>query len=162
MERKDKLIQERIHDPYYEGEKYPDGVICSGCQAIYKEGRWVWPTEEEKKKKMSSEETLCPACRRVRDKYPAGMVMLSGTYLANHKEEILNLANNIIEEEKARSPLKRLINIEEEDGRLVLNFTDDHLARRVGEAVGRAHKGEIEIKYQEEARFVKVFWHRDS
>ncbi|MCD6319810.1 MAG: ATPase [Candidatus Desulfofervidaceae bacterium] len=161
-ERKNRLIQEKIHDPYYEDKKYPEGVICSACGAIYKDGRWIWPTEEEKKKGLSGEKILCPACRRVRDNYPAGIVVLSGTYLAEHKEEILNLANNIIEEEKKRSPLKRLINIEEEDGKLIFNFTDDHLARRVGEAVGRAHKGKLEIKYSEGAKFASVSWHRDS
>jgi len=161
-ERKDKLIQEKIHDPYYEGRKYPDGVICSHCQATYKEGRWVWPTEEEKKRGIGGEGTLCPACRRIRDKYPAGVVILSGDYLKEHKEEIVNLANNIIDEESQRSPLKRFINMEEENGKLVLYFTDDHLARRVGEAVGRAHKGELEIKYSEGAKFASISWRRED
>jgi len=159
--RKNRLIQERIHDPYYEEKKYPEGGICPGCRAIYKDGRWVWPAETEKQLAPGVEEYLCPACRRIRDKYPAGVVTLSGTYLREHKEEILNLIDNIVEEQKERSPLKRLINAEEQEGRLVLNFTDDHLARRVGEAVGRAHKGNLEIKYLEEGKFLTIFWHRD-
>ena len=157
-ERKDRLIQEKIHDPYYEGKKYPEGTVCAGCGAIYKEGRWVWP--EDGKKHKAEEETLCPACRRIRDKYPAGVVYLSGGYLSTHKEEIINLVKNIIEKESERSPLKRLINIEEKDGEIILNFTDDHLARKVGEAVGRAHKGELELKYTEGDKFVTIFWRR--
>ncbi|HDD35662.1 MAG TPA: ATPase, partial [Candidatus Desulfofervidus auxilii] len=137
--RKDRLIQERIHDPYYEEKKYPDGVVCPNCKAIYKDGRWVWPEKGEKL--ADKDELLCPACRRIRDRYPAGAVVLSGNYFKNHKEEILNLINNIIDEEAARSPLKKLINIEEKEESLVFNFTSDSLARRVGESVARAHKG---------------------
>ena len=159
--RKDRLIQERIHDPYYEDKKYPDGIVCPGCGAVYEDGRWVWPSGAEKGINPEAEEYLCPACRRIRDKYPAGVVILSGGYLKRHKEEILNLVNNVIEEEKERSPLKRLINMEEADEKLVLNFTDDHLARKVGEAVGRAHKGGLEVKYLDQAKFVNVSWHRD-
>ncbi len=161
QKRMNKLIQERIHDPYYEDKKYPEGTVCPGCGAICEEGRWVWP-EDKSKKSNSEEEILCPACKRIRDKYPAGIVSLSGSYLWSHKEEILNLVNNIIEEERKRSPLKRLINIEERDGAIVLSFTNDKLARRVGESIYRAHKGEIDIKYPEEEKFVSVFWHRDE
>ncbi len=159
--RKDRLIQEKIHDPYYEGRKYPDGMICPVCQAIYLDGRWVWPTEK-KKAEISGDEYICPACRRILNRYPAGIVFLTGKYLTTHKEEILNLINNLIEEESEKSPLKRLINIEEDNEGITINLTDDHLARRIGEAIGRACKGDLEIKYTENARFLRIYWHRDD
>ncbi|MDL1955800.1 MAG: 60S ribosomal export protein NMD3 [Candidatus Desulfofervidus auxilii] len=159
--RKDRLIQEKIHDPYYEEKKYPDGVVCPNCQAIYRDGRWVWP-EKGEKIPPNSDEYLCPACRRIRDKYPAGVVVFSGSYFEEHREEILNLVNNIIEEEIERSPVKKLINTEETEEGLVFNFTDDSLARRVGEAVARAHKGELEMKYLEGAKFIYVAWQREK
>ncbi len=159
--RKDRLIQEKIHDPYYEGRKYPDGVICPMCQAIYLDGRWVWKAEK-RRVDISGEEYICPACRRILDRYPAGIVFLTGKYLTIRREEILNLINNLIEEESGRSPLKRLINIEEDSKGITINLTDDHLARRIGEAIGRAYKGNLEIKYKEDARFVRIYWHRDD
>jgi len=161
ISRKDKLIQEKIHDPYYEAKKYPDGVVCPICHAIYLDGRWVWPTEE-KKVELSGDEYICPACRRTLNKYPAGVVFLTGNYLTTHKEEILNIINNLIEEESQRSPLKRVINMEEDKKGITINLTDDHLARRIGEAIGRACKGELELKYTEDARFIRVYWHRDD
>jgi hypothetical protein len=159
--RKNRLIQEKVHDPYYENKKYPDGVVCPSCQAVYKDGRWVW-VAQLKGNIQNIDENLCPACRRIRDKYPAGIVTLSGSYLADHKEEILNLVNNIIEEESERSPLKKLIDMEQRKEAIIIRLTDDHLARRLGEAVGRAHKGELNIKYLQKDKFLNIFWHRDS
>jgi len=90
------------------------------------------------------------------------VVFLTGNYLTTHKEEILNIINNLIEEESQRSPLKRVINMEEDEKGITINLTDDHLARRIGEAIGRACKGELELKYTEDARFIRVYWHRDD
>lgn len=156
--RKDKLIKERGHDPYEEGRKYPEGTYCPECKAVYHDGRWVWPEGDL----PSGEPHLCPACRRIRDDYPAGELILSGSYLPEHREEIINLIKNITTEEERRSPLKRIMAMEESDNAMRITFTDDHLARRVGEALHRAHKGDLEIKYSEESRFLRVFWHREG
>jgi len=157
--RKDRLIKESSHDPYYEGRKYPEGTLCPDCKAVYVNGRWTWPTGENR---ASSEEHLCPACRRVRDNYPAGELLLSGSYLREHREEILNLINNIMEEEKGRSPLKRVIEVGEEGGVMRFTLTDDHLTRRLGEALYRAHKGTLDVNYSQGDRYVRVLWRRDE
>jgi hypothetical protein len=34
---------------------------------------------------------VCPACKRINDDYPAGVIQLSGSFFGQHKEEILNL-----------------------------------------------------------------------
>jgi len=155
------LIQERIHDPYYEGRKYPDGVVCPGCNAVYQGGHWVWPKGEESRDIPTGDQNICPACRRIRDNYPAGLLVLGGEYLKRRKEEILNLVNRIVREEGEKSPLRKVINREEKEGSITIYLTDDHMARRLGEAIHRAHKGELEIKYGEETRFVRVYWNRD-
>lgn len=159
--RKDKLIKERIHDPYYEGRKYPDGVMCPGCHAIYQTGRWLSCKDEANKNTTAGDQSLCPSCRRIRDNYPAGVLFLEGEYLNRRKEEILNLVSRVVEEEGDKSPLKKVINREEEKGAIVIRFTDDHMARHLGEAIHRAHKGNLKIKYGEETRFVRVYWTRD-
>lgn len=156
--RKDRLLKERDHDPYSNGKKFPEGTRCPECGCVYINNRWSWPSYETE---VPREEHLCPACRRIRDDYPAGELFLSGNYFREHKEQILNLINNILKEEHARSPLKRLVRIEDRGDLMYLTFTDDHVTRRVGEAIHKAHKGELEINYSEEDRFVRIHWKRN-
>jgi len=159
--RKDKLIKDKKHDPYYEGRKYPDGVVCPACHALYQGGHWLWSKEVEILTPSSSEQNLCPSCRRIRDNYPAGIVFLQGEYLMRRREEVLNLVNRVVEEQAGKSPLRKVIDREEKEDRVVFQLTDDHMARTLGEAVYRAHKGDLKIKYGDQTRFVRVYWTRD-
>lgn len=85
-------------------------------------------------------QTVCPACRRINDDYPAGIVELSGSFFAGHKEEILNLLKNEEVLEKKEHPMERIIKILEEDKGTVVSTTGIHLARRLGDAVNRAYQ----------------------
>jgi NMD protein affecting ribosome stability and mRNA decay len=155
--RRDKLLKERNHDPYSEKYKYPENSFCPKCKAIYKEGRWVW----EKQLKNKSREVLCPACRRIEENFPSGILHLKGKYLENHWEEILNLIKNQEEIEKSEHPLQRIISLEKEGEKATLSTTYPQLARRIGEAIHRAHKGKLKIKYAKEEELIRVYWERD-
>ena len=108
--RKDRNIKEKDHDPYDPKRKYPEGTYCPECSARFEGGRWIWAEEAT----IPGAPQLCPACRRKRDNFPAGEVVLSGAYLVAHREEIVNLIRNIVHDEKERTPLKRMIELKEE------------------------------------------------
>jgi hypothetical protein len=74
--RQDRLIHERVHDPYQSKSKLPEPTICPQCGAVYHQGRWTWT-----KRPVQAHEEMCPACQRVREKYPAGFLALSGRFL---------------------------------------------------------------------------------
>lgn len=156
--RKDRNIKEKDHDPYDPKRKYPEGTYCPECTAQYEGGRWIWAG----KPSLSGEPHLCPACRRTRDNFPAGEVFLSGAYLSAHREEIVNLIRNIVNDERERTPLKRMIELKEELDGLRVSFTDDHMARHIGDAVNRAYHGALEVKYSEAAKFVRLSWRREA
>lgn len=156
--RLDRNIKERDHDPYVGGRKFPEGVHCPECQAVYMEGRWVWP----EKQPPTGGAYLCSACRRIRDDFPAGEVYLTGSYLKKHLHEIENLVRNIADDARDRSPLKRVMNILKDEAGMRVRLTDDHLARLIGEALYRAYKGDLQVKYSEEEKFVRLYWHRDE
>ena len=155
--RRDRLIQEEIHDPYMTGRKSSGPAVCPECKAVLDSGRWQWLADIPE----GAEELLCPACRRIREKVPAGILNLSGAFFVEHRDEIMNLIHNKVEAEKAQHPMKRLMGIEEqEDGTTVVTFTDVHLPRGVGQAIGRAYEGELDIQYTDEAGLVRVYWQR--
>lgn len=156
--RKDRLLKEYIHDPYFTKEKYPDPSICKVCGVVFHDGIFEWM---EKPPAEAKREIVCPACRRIQEKYEGGMVELSGKFLQEHIEEISHLIRNVAQEEMKYRPLERIIEIKEDNGKLIITTTYEHLARRIGEAVHKAYKGDLKLQYPEGWKYIRVSWHRD-
>ena len=153
--RKDRLIKEKVHDVYQEQNKWPEPTRCPQCGALFTGGRWTWHQTPE-----PTNETICPACRRIADRYPAGQIEISGSFFETHREEILNLVRNVEQQEKERHPLERLMSItDNNDGTLILT-TGIHLARRIGEALSRAYQGEFAMQYADGEQRIRVQWQR--
>ena len=66
------------------------------------------------------------------------------------------------EEEKSEHPLHRLMAIEEQPGAIIIKTTDIHLPPRIGEALRRAFKGELDLHYDEEGYFIRINWKREG
>ena len=153
--RRDRLIQEHDHDPYLERGKRKEPAVCRECSAVYRNGRWQWLTAT-----FEAEPTLCPACQRIRDGYPAGQVTLTGPFLEAHRDEILALAHNVAQKQAAQHPLQRIMGIEEREKEIVVTTTDMHLARTIGERIERAYDGDLDYRYGSEASLLRVSWKR--
>lgn len=156
--RGDKLIQERRHDPYQSRTKLTEPSVCETCGAVFSGGRWAWhetgPAEAER--------VTCPACHRVADNYPAGEVLLSGSYLDAHRDEIVRLMRNTEANEKQLHPLERIMDIQDADDGVKVTTTGLHLPRWIGHALEDAHKGELDTHYDEAGYFVRVSWNRTA
>lgn len=157
--RRDRLIKEKIHDPYMTSAKPSGTVVCAECRVVFQAGRWQWNNDVPE----NATATLCPACQRIRDRVPAGILTLGGDFFQAHKEEIINLMHNKVDSEKSRHPMKRIMAIEfQDDGKAVVTFTDMHLPRGVGEAISRAYEGDLDIQYTEGAGLLRVYWERQA
>lgn len=154
--RHDKRIAEREHDPYKNRGHLADPTVCSECRATYHAGRWTWSAGP-----ADAARATCPACQRIRDRYPAGIVTLRGAFLAEHRDEIVALARNVEEREKSEHPMNRIMAVAEEDGAIVVTTTDSHLARAIGSAVYAAYKGDVDYSYADEQTLLRVTWERD-
>jgi hypothetical protein len=155
--RRDRMIHERVHDAYKTRLKLPEPTVCPQCGAVFHEGRWQWAPRPD-----GAHEELCQACHRINDRYSAGELTIAGDFVRRHKDEIVHLARHQEEQEKAEHPLHRIMGIEERDGAIVIQTTDIHLPRRIGEALRHAFHGDLEFHYEEEAYFIRVRWTRDS
>lgn len=145
--------EDQITDPYRWAHK-PDGpAACPRCGAIYEVGRWRWGSRPE-----GAVALTCQACHRISDNYPAGVVRVAGARLPGLKEQILQLARHQEEAERKEHPLNRIMDVEDTTDALVIRTTDIHLPRRIGDAVQRAYKGELEMHFDEAAYFVRVTW----
>jgi hypothetical protein len=158
LPRKDRLIQERFHDPYKARHKLSEPTVCPACGAVYRQGRWQW----SEFRPDAAECEACQACRRIRDRCPAGVVTLNGDFVRRHRDDLLGLIRHHEEVETKEHPLHRIIGIEERPDAIVINTTDIHTPRRIGEALRSAYKGELDFHYEEENYFIRVGWRREA
>ncbi len=158
---------DRETDPYIPRKSASDVGICPKCRAIYRNKRWVIDGKEFTALTRKGAGTgiawrRCPACRKIADGFPAGMVTLSGGYLRDHREDILNLIRN--EEKRAMgiNPLERIIRMEDKGEGLEIATTDEKLAQRIGREVRKACRGTVEYKWSEDSKLLRVNWAREE
>lgn len=153
--RKDRLIKPKQKDVYLETSKLPEPTLCTSCNAVYINGRWTWKELPE-----ARHESVCPACRRISDNYPAGWVKIKGLFYQERREEILNLVRNVESQEKGERPLERIISIQNANDHTLVTTTGIHLARRIGEALSRSYKGDLNYQYADAEKIIRVNWER--
>lgn len=149
------VSQESVQDTYQMRGKLPEPTVCPACGAVFHRGRWTWGAHPP-----DAYQHRCPACSRVRDAYPAGSLTLSGPYLASHRDELLRLARNEETAQRGDHPLARIMAVEHSRDHLTITTTDLHLPRRIGEALRRAHGGELTVDHEKRAYLVRVAWTR--
>jgi NMD protein affecting ribosome stability and mRNA decay len=165
MKRRDPRQRQRRHidrtfddlriDPYAERGKPRGPAVCPDCGAVFRRGRWQWGEPAGGARRQ-----LCPACRRVREREPAGTVRLAGPFFAEHRDEIVALVHNEERREKRLHPLQRVMTMREARDALEVTTTDVHLARRIGEALASAYRGRLELRYSPDEYRVRVRWSR--
>lgn len=137
-------------------------VVCPGCHAISTGKRWRLDEAAYAKlrRAATTRRIFCPACEKIRDGYPSGQVTLRGSFLAEHREEILRIIVN--EEKRARgfNPLHRIMSLSEEDGRLEITTTDEKLAQRIGRELRKACGGTVAYGWSHNNKFLRVQWER--
>ncbi len=158
---------DRETDPYIPRKGSSAVGICPKCRAIYRNKRWVIDEKEfaARTRKGAGEAiawTRCPACRKIEDRFPAGVVTLSGGYLRDHRDDILNLIRN--EEKRAMgfNPLERIIRMEDKGETLEIATTNEKLAQRIGREVRKACRGTVEYKRSEDSKLLRVNWAREE
>jgi hypothetical protein len=158
MEKRNKLIQQQNHDPYFLKGKCSDPSVCEKCGVVFRHGNFEWL----EKAPANASKFLCPACKRIDTKYEGGVVVIEGNFLAKHKDEILNIIKNTENNERKYRPLERILEFVDNNGRIAIKTTYEHIARRIGEAVHDACKGELTVKYPADEKYVRVHWQRND
>ncbi len=137
--------------------------FCESCHAVYRNKRWYADPDlyDSVRKNAKAAETVCPACLKIRDNFPGGIVTLKGSYVVSHRRGLINLIRN--EEERARSvnPLERVMSMREDGfGKLIITTTNEKLAQRLGRAIRKAFQGEVSYNWSHDNKLVRVDWER--
>ncbi len=138
--------------------KLPEGAACPDCGASYRDGRWTWQAAP-----ADAYSHVCPACERIATDYPAGVVHLEGQFVRDHRDELLQLLQNLEARERKEHPLKRIMGVRDEGQGIAVTVTDAKLAHTFGRALHSAHRGSLDDPptTSERENLVRVHWRRD-
>lgn len=158
--QKNKLFKVETHDPYCVPH-LKGAAVCPECDAVYQAGNWTWKHPENTV--INDAQTVtCPDCRRIDDNMPAGVVTLSGSFLLEHREDVIHLIENTEKKEKADHALERIISLSDSAGDLIVTTTGIHLANRLGHALKAAFKGDCDYRYSDDVYGLSVDWTRNE
>ena len=150
-----KPLRPHVADPYRSRGKPREPTVCGECSAVFHAGRWQWLPAPE-----SAERATCPACHRISDNTPAGYVRLQGKFFVDHRDELLNLVQNVERRERAEHAIQRIMKISDEAEGVLITTTDIHLARVIGEAVSHAYDGTLDMHFNDDENLARVHWTR--
>jgi NMD protein affecting ribosome stability and mRNA decay len=145
----------RKPDPYAPTAKLAEPAVCGKCGLQYRAGRWL-----RRRGAAQARRVTCPACRRIADRYPAGIVRLAGPHVRAHREEIEHLIRHVEQREQRNHPLKRVMELRATRSGLEVTTTDAKLARAIGVAVRRAHHGQLDYDWSAVENVMRVDWKR--
>ena len=153
----------RSSDVYLPKRGLEEKSLCKSCGALYHNKRWYMDEAELKmvRGEAGINKVVCPACQRIEDGNPAGIVTLSGSYVAKHARDIINAAKHVEAKSMLKNPLGRIMEVKEEQNIITIATTEDKLAQKVGREIYKAHHGELHYQWSHEENFVRVNWKRE-
>ena len=124
---------ERSTDAYRQKLGSTETALCEKCGMIYRSKRWLLDETETAQLRMQSDisKIVCPACQRMADGNPAGIVTMSGSYLREHEDDILNMIKRTEARSRTKNPLGRIMAINQENNVLTIATTEDKLAQKL-------------------------------
>lgn len=145
-----------LGDPYVEAERPQHPSVCTDCGATFQAGRWAWGNPPR-----DAVRTLCAACLRIRDQFPAGHVSLRGPWVDSHKAELCKLVADCEARTQRDRPLERVIGIDTgQHTGLTITTTGRHLARTLAHAVQDNFEGRLRVRYEADDNLVQAIWSR--
>ena len=149
-------------NPYDMDKDLKEPAMCQNCHVIYRHKHWHFDPQEFERMQNDPEVlwVTCPACAKIAEHYPEGIVTLRGDYLWQHEHEIRNLLENEAGKVLNKNPLSRIIQINVHDEELVIETTERKLAEHLGRVLNRAHHGELKFSWSRSPRICRVTWQR--
>lgn len=147
-------------DPYLQAEGLKGPMRCRHCQAVYHNKRWQAAGNDVPQAQAAL--VTCPACRQAGEGYVQGVLTLRGSYLQEHEAEVRNVLQHAELRCVERNPLERVLRIDRREDALVIETTAEKMAERLGRALHRALRGELQIQWSGGHEVCRVNWERDA
>ena len=151
-----------VQDTYYNQSLPKDGSYCKKCHAIFHHKHWYFDEEKiQELLKSSSDGVVCPACKKIADKFASGIVTLKGRFIRDHREEIVNLIQNEEKRAMGLNPLERIIEILPNKDGFEVTTTHEKLAQRIGKRLHSSFSGSVAYRWTPQDKMARVLWNRE-
>jgi len=90
-----------------------------------------------------------------------GLIKLSGAFLHEHQDEILNLIKHEGKLAEEKSADHKVTKIEKANGGFHVEISDHNLALHIGKKLVSAYKGSHEVKLRNGEKYAEIRWSRD-
>ena len=147
-----KDMRPALRSPFRSLRKSPGGTRCTGCGLVYRDGRWTRGGDGRKLRRPG----ICPACRRIREGCPAGILKMS-TLRKVQRAAVLRRIDRVARRAESEHPLERIMRLDQDHGRLVVYATDSHLIARLGKALRNDLGGSLDLRFGED-EFLLARW----
>jgi hypothetical protein len=146
----------------YLPRRSPKGIIqCTGCGAFYYKRRWTLRAPSEFTSPFHAHAIYCPACRKMRERFPGGELHLLGIE-ADDRSEIARMLRNEEERARQKNPLERIMRLQAKNGDWWVETTTEKLAQRLGRCVHKARGGKLQYKMGHNNKFMRVVWEKGT
>jgi hypothetical protein len=134
-------------------------IQCSGCGAFYYRRHWTLTRPNGFNTPVHAHPVFCPACRKIRERFPSGELQLLGVEPVE-KREIVRLLRNEEERARQKNPLERIMHLSELNEQWKVETTTEKLAQRLGRSIKKARGGKLKYKWGHNNKFVRVVWQK--
>lgn len=138
------------------------GLVCKYCSAVYEEKHWQPLAKLDPKYADQLKETVCPACHAQKGLISDGVIHIRGSFMDQHRQEILNIILRTEERETSSNLMNRIERIDSRPSEITVYTAKNQLAAEIGKKIAAAYKGgKLEIKWSKSDKPVEVIWTKD-
>jgi hypothetical protein len=151
-----RRVYDESPDSFGTPGKPAEPAVCARCGSVLHAGRWTWNAAPD-----PAPAAKCPACLRIEQDQPDGILVIGGPFVASHRAEILGLIRHVEENEMQHHPLARTFGVDDDGDELRVRTTERRLADSLGRALERAYGGKLERTAGDRSSPLRLRWQRE-
>lgn len=145
------------------GPTIPDQTVCGGCGSVF--ARKTWRRSARRLQVAAARGGVrgtCPACRHAAAGRAFGRVVLEGSYLRAHADELIRRIRNVAARAEFTQPERRLVDVVTRGSTLEVSTTSQKLAHRLARELAKAFHGTVSYHWSDRDGRLLALWRRDE
>ena len=143
---------------------YDDQTTCDSCGSVYTRKTWRQPSTRGATTTARTGAVVprCPACEQMRDGRSYGSVLLRGSYVLAHEEEIRRRARHVAARAGYTQPQRRIVAFRRTRTGFEVTTTSQKLAHRLVHELKKAFHGRASYSWSDRDGRLMARWERVS
>jgi len=144
------------------GPTVTDQTVCA-CGAVF--AHKTWRRSARRLRGAVTRDAVrgvCPACRQVAAGSAFGRVLLEGSYVSGHAEELIRRIRNVAARAEFTQPERRLVRVVKRGSTLEVLTTSQKLAHRIAREIAKAFQGAVSYQWSGREGRLLALWRRDD